>query len=32
MEKELLKELKVEMGKSLEALKKEFSKVRTGRA
>ena len=32
MEKELLKELKVEMEKSLEALQKEFSKVRTGRA
>ena len=32
MEKELLKELKVEMEKSLEAIQKEFSKVRTGRA
>ena len=32
MEKEFLKELKTEMEKSLEALKKEFSKVRTGRA
>ena len=32
MEKELLKELKVEMEKSMEAIQKEFSKVRTGRA
>ncbi len=32
MEKEYIQELKNEMEKSLEALKKEFSKVRTGRA
>ncbi|MEI6126141.1 MAG: ribosome recycling factor [Pseudomonadota bacterium] len=32
MQKELLKNLKVEMDKSIEALEKEFTKVRTGRA
>lgn len=32
MEKELLQKLTVEMDKSIEALEKEFSKVRTGRA
>ena len=32
MEKKFLKELKNEMEKSIEALKKEFNKVRTGRA
>jgi len=32
MEKELLKQLNVEMDKSVEVLEKEFSKVRTGRA
>jgi ribosome recycling factor len=32
MEKELLKQLKVEMDRSIDSLKKDFSKVRTGRA
>lgn len=32
MEKELLKNLKAEMDKSIESLEKEFTKVRTGRA
>ena len=32
MEKEVMQQLKVNMGKSIESLEKELSRVRTGRA